>query len=184
MHETFRWGEYPPAYEYEYGDADDSRHEYPCDLVYNVLDRSLASLGILNHFHYLGEDCVFPCLLGPEPEGSGQVDGSCVDLVSCGFPGWKRLSVEHTFIHIRFPFHHCPVHGYPLSRSDHYYVSSPCLFNRYRHFRCFLSSDDGYSTWLQPGKFTDGISRLPLCPVFKQPAEQDECYDDTGCFEI
>ena len=175
--------QYGPKHKGDEGDGDDGGHEYRRNPVDQLLHGRLAALCLLHHAHDVGQQGFRPDPFRPEQERPPLVDRPCVYFrpgslaYGCGF------AAQHTFVHVGTAFGDRAVHGDPLPRLHDDRIPGLHLRKGYGSLPS-LRVGEGYGFGLQSHQFSDRRSRVALCPLFEQPAQQDEGDDHARGLEI
>ena len=160
----------------------DGRYKDGSNLIDQLLHRCLATLGILHHTDNLRQQGILSYLVRHETEGSFLIDGTGINLGTLLFPNGKRLSTEHTLVHIRLSLAHHSIYSNPFSRLHENRISR--TDRRHRPDTFPLGCPYRHGLGLQAHQFADGRRSVPLGTLLQQPSQQDKGYDNTRSLEI
>ena len=126
----------------KHGHCHDSRDEYSCNFVDQLLYGRFASLSFLYQMNNVRKHRISSHLFSPKPETSFLVDGSCIYFCSCRLTDRNWLAAQHTFVDERTAFRYGSVYGDTFSRFHDNHVAWNNLFNTYFPFAGSVIDDN------------------------------------------
>ena len=161
----------------------DGWHEIPRDLIYKLLDRRAAALGVGDHLDDFGQGGVGADFLRAHNQGSGAVDGGSGNLVAFGFFNRHGFAGDHGLVDRGIALDDDPVHRKFVTGNDAYQIADPDRLDRHFFLRPVFVYPQGRIGRQIQHRLDRAAGFFP-CPQFEYLAQQDQHDDHGGGFEI
>ena len=165
----------PPHQKRDRCNSDHGRYEVSADAIGEPGDRSFGALCVLHQPDDPLQHGFIADLLGPELEAAGLIQSAADHFIARLLVDGQRFAGDHRFVDRRIALQYRAVDRDSLTRPHNHAVTCQDVVDGNIPFGAV--ADHPGKRRLHVEQLIDGKRRLPLGPLFQQPAEQDEHRD-------